>query len=242
MPYRVKEIYYTLQGEGAQTGRPAVFLRFAGCNLWTGREEDRDDAICPFCDTDFLGVDGGRQSQRLAKRMREADMRDDPVAEERGVAVEGAVDELIGEHEIERLDLLPQAPDRARRDDGFDAELLEAVDIGAEVQLRRQQPVSVAVPASAAMHALTVGAIGTMILAVMTRATLGHTGRPLRADGVTVSIYGLITAAALLRLASPLAGAHGVLVTSLAGAAWTAAFATFAVHYGRILFSRARPG
>ena len=99
-----------------------------------------------------------------------------------------------------------------------------------------------AVPASAAMHALTVGAIGTMILAVMTRATLGHTGRPLRADGVTVSIYGLITAAALLRLASPLAGAHGVLVTSLAGAAWTAAFATFAVHYGRILFSRARPG
>jgi uncharacterized protein involved in response to NO len=99
-----------------------------------------------------------------------------------------------------------------------------------------------AVPASAAMHALTVGAIGTMILAVMTRATLGHTGRPLRADGVTVSIYGLITAAALLRLASPLAGAHGVLVTSLAGAAWTAAFATFAVHYGRILFFRARPG
>jgi 7-carboxy-7-deazaguanine synthase (Cx14CxxC type) len=56
--YTVKEIYYTLQGEGAQTGRPAVFLRFAGCNLWTGREEDRSTAICQFCDTDFLGTDG----------------------------------------------------------------------------------------------------------------------------------------------------------------------------------------
>lgn len=56
--YTVKEIYYTLQGEGAQTGRPAVFLRFAGCNLWTGREEDRVDAVCPFCDTDFLGTNG----------------------------------------------------------------------------------------------------------------------------------------------------------------------------------------
>src|SRR5260370_22242770 len=55
MTYSVKEIYYTLQGEGANTGRPAVFLRFAGCNLWTGREEDRSSAICQFCDTDFLG-------------------------------------------------------------------------------------------------------------------------------------------------------------------------------------------
>jgi len=58
MTYSVKEIYYTLQGEGARTGRPAVFLRFAGCNLWTGREEDRADAICKFCDTDFFGTDG----------------------------------------------------------------------------------------------------------------------------------------------------------------------------------------
>ncbi len=58
MSYAVKEIYYTLQGEGAQTGRPAVFLRFAGCNLWTGREEDRAGAICSFCDTDFVGTDG----------------------------------------------------------------------------------------------------------------------------------------------------------------------------------------
>jgi 7-carboxy-7-deazaguanine synthase (Cx14CxxC type) len=56
--YSVKEIYYTLQGEGANTGRPAVFCRFAGCNLWTGREEDRHKAICWFCDTDFMGTDG----------------------------------------------------------------------------------------------------------------------------------------------------------------------------------------
>ena len=56
--YKVKEIYYTIQGEGYHTGRPAVFCRFAGCNLWTGREEDRDNAICRFCDTDFWGTDG----------------------------------------------------------------------------------------------------------------------------------------------------------------------------------------
>ena len=58
MTYAVKEIYYTLQGEGAQTGRPAVFLRFAGCNLWSGLERDRASAVCNFCDTDFVGVDG----------------------------------------------------------------------------------------------------------------------------------------------------------------------------------------
>jgi organic radical activating enzyme len=58
MTYAVKEIYYTLQGEGAQTGRAAVFLRFAGCNLWSGREEDRESATCKFCDTDFIGTDG----------------------------------------------------------------------------------------------------------------------------------------------------------------------------------------
>ena len=56
--YKVKEIYYTLQGEGARTGRPAVFLRFTGCNLWSGREEDRSEAVCKFCDTDFLGMNG----------------------------------------------------------------------------------------------------------------------------------------------------------------------------------------
>ena len=58
MSYAVKEVYYTLQGEGAQAGRPAVFCRFAGCNLWTGREADRAGAICRFCDTDFVGLDG----------------------------------------------------------------------------------------------------------------------------------------------------------------------------------------
>ena len=56
--YSVKEIFYTLQGEGANAGRPAVFCRFAGCNLWTGREEDRADAVCKFCDTEFVGTDG----------------------------------------------------------------------------------------------------------------------------------------------------------------------------------------
>lgn len=58
MAYSVKEIYYTLQGEGAQAGRAAVFLRFAGCNLWSGHEKDRATAVCRFCDTDFVGVDG----------------------------------------------------------------------------------------------------------------------------------------------------------------------------------------
>lgn len=58
MTYAVKEIFYTLQGEGALTGCPAVFCRFAGCNLWSGREEDRAGAACTFCDTDFVGLDG----------------------------------------------------------------------------------------------------------------------------------------------------------------------------------------
>ncbi|MFD0987224.1 7-carboxy-7-deazaguanine synthase [Methyloligella solikamskensis] len=72
MTYAVKEIFYTLQGEGVQAGRPAVFCRFAGCNLWSGREEDRADAVCNFCDTDFVGTDGTgggkfRQAEQLAK-------------------------------------------------------------------------------------------------------------------------------------------------------------------------------
>ncbi len=58
MTYAVKEIFYTLQGEGGQAGRAAVFCRFAGCNLWSGREEDRAQAVCRFCDTDFVGTDG----------------------------------------------------------------------------------------------------------------------------------------------------------------------------------------
>jgi 7-carboxy-7-deazaguanine synthase (Cx14CxxC type) len=74
MSYAVKEIFYTLQGEGAQAGRAAVFCRFAGCNLWSGREEDRAAAVCQFCDTEFVGVegpDGGRfnSAEELANRI-----------------------------------------------------------------------------------------------------------------------------------------------------------------------------
>ena len=76
MTYVVKEIYYTLQGEGKQAGRSAIFCRFTGCNLWTGREVDRETAICRFCDTDFLGTDGpngGRftDPQVLALKIKE---------------------------------------------------------------------------------------------------------------------------------------------------------------------------
>ena len=67
MAYKIKEMYYTLQGEGAQTGRPAVFCRFSGCNLWSGREEDRHKAICQFCDTDFWGMDGENGGRYFAK-------------------------------------------------------------------------------------------------------------------------------------------------------------------------------
>jgi 7-carboxy-7-deazaguanine synthase (Cx14CxxC type) len=76
MTYRVKEIYYTLQGEGARSGRAAVFLRFAGCNLWSGLERDRAGAVCKFCDTDFVGSDaegGGKfaTSDELARAVAE---------------------------------------------------------------------------------------------------------------------------------------------------------------------------
>jgi 7-carboxy-7-deazaguanine synthase len=73
--YAVKEIFYTLQGEGAQTGRPAVFCRFAGCNLWSGREADRARAVCSFCDTDFIGTDGTDGG-----RFRDADALADRIA------------------------------------------------------------------------------------------------------------------------------------------------------------------
>ena len=77
MTYSVKEIYFTLQGEGAQTGRPAVFLRFSGCNLWSGREVDRAAAVCNFCDTEFVGIDGPgggkfESAARLADAVRAA--------------------------------------------------------------------------------------------------------------------------------------------------------------------------
>ncbi len=67
--YKVKEIFYTLQGEGAQTGRPAIFCRFTGCNLWSGREEDRSTAICQFCDTEFRGTDGQNGGRYTAEEL-----------------------------------------------------------------------------------------------------------------------------------------------------------------------------
>jgi len=71
MTYAVKEIFLTLQGEGAQAGRRAVFLRFAGCNLWTGREQDRAEAACTFCDTDFVGMDGENGGRYEAESLAE---------------------------------------------------------------------------------------------------------------------------------------------------------------------------
>ena len=85
MTYAVKEIFYTLQGEGANAGRPAVFCRFAGCNLWTGREEDRGEAICRFCDTDFFGIDGpGGGKFRAPDDLAEAVARTWPAADSTG--------------------------------------------------------------------------------------------------------------------------------------------------------------
>ena len=83
MAYKVKEIFYTLQGEGAQSGRPAVFCRFTGCNLWTGREKDRPKAICQFCDTDFWGMDGEnggkyKTATELAKKVKSLWMAPSP--------------------------------------------------------------------------------------------------------------------------------------------------------------------
>ncbi len=75
MSYQVKEIFYTLQGEGANAGRPAVFCRFAGCNLWTGREQDRATAVCQFCDTDFVGTNG-----TLGGKFKDADALADRIA------------------------------------------------------------------------------------------------------------------------------------------------------------------
>jgi 7-carboxy-7-deazaguanine synthase len=94
MTYAVKEIFYTLQGEGANAGRPAVFCRFAGCNLWTGREEDRAEAVCRFCDTDFVGTDGpggGKFSSpdSLAAAVAAAWPAGDPAARPRVVCTGG---------------------------------------------------------------------------------------------------------------------------------------------------------
>jgi 7-carboxy-7-deazaguanine synthase (Cx14CxxC type) len=69
--YAIKEIYKTIQGEGAQSGRTAVFVRFSGCNLWTGREKHRESAVCQFCDTDFVGTDGLNGGSYSAKKLLE---------------------------------------------------------------------------------------------------------------------------------------------------------------------------
>jgi uncharacterized protein involved in response to NO len=95
-------------------------------------------------------------------------------------------------------------------------------------------------PTTAGLHALTVGALGTMTLGVMTRASLGHTGRPLVAGPGTQAIYVLVTIAALLRVLSPLAGAQMMLTLCAAGAAWTAAFGLFAILYGTRVLARPR--
>jgi len=73
--YTIKEIYFTLQGEGFHTGRPTVFLRFAGCNLWTGLEKDREGAICDWCDTDFVGTDGPNGGKYSAKQVVEKSLK-----------------------------------------------------------------------------------------------------------------------------------------------------------------------
>ena len=91
------------------------------------------------------------------------------------------------------------------------------------------------VPPAAALHALTVGAIDTMTLAVMTRASLGHTGHPLSAGPITKAVYLLVTVAAVLRVLSPLAGERTDLILWLAGVAWSGAFGLFAIFYGGTL-------
>jgi uncharacterized protein involved in response to NO len=95
-------------------------------------------------------------------------------------------------------------------------------------------------PAGAPLHALTVGAIGTMTLAVMTRASLGHTGRPLHAGTGTIAIYLLVTLAAALRFVASLLGENALLATALAGCAWSAAFTLFAILYAPILLGKKR--
>jgi uncharacterized protein involved in response to NO len=91
------------------------------------------------------------------------------------------------------------------------------------------------VPVAAGIHALTTGAFGTMILSVMTRATLGHTGRTLHADGATTAVYGLVTLAGVLRVAAAWPGSWTMVLLEAAAAAWVAAFALFVAHYGPML-------
>lgn len=105
MSYAVKEIFFTLQGEGRQAGRPAVFCRFAGCNLWTGREEDRHSAVCTFCDTDFVGTDGtggGKfaTADELADRIAEMWPDDDESDGHSYVVCTGGEPTLQVDHEL----------------------------------------------------------------------------------------------------------------------------------------------
>jgi uncharacterized protein involved in response to NO len=97
------------------------------------------------------------------------------------------------------------------------------------------------IPVSAGIHSLTAGAIGTMTLAVMTRASLGHTGRAIETDVATATIYGLVTVGALLRVCAPFLSDGYATTLLAAGAAWSAAFALFALRYGPMLL-RPRPG
>jgi 7-carboxy-7-deazaguanine synthase len=97
--YAVKEIFLTLQGEGAHSGRPAVFCRFAGCNLWSGREEDRADAECQFCDTDFLGTDG-----TSGGRYQSADELADTIANQWGSALDRRFVVMTGGEPLLQLD------------------------------------------------------------------------------------------------------------------------------------------
>jgi len=99
LSYAVKEIFLTLQGEGAQAGRVAVFCRFAGCNLWSGREEDRASAICTFCDTDFVGIDGTHGA-----RYETADALADALAEEWGPSRERRFVVLTGGEPLLQVD------------------------------------------------------------------------------------------------------------------------------------------
>jgi len=96
--YSVKEIFLTLQGEGAQTGRPAVFCRFAGCNLWSGREQDRSTAICKFCDTDFVGTDGSRGGRYTADQLA------DVITDEWGAGTEKRFVVLTGGEPLLQID------------------------------------------------------------------------------------------------------------------------------------------
>lgn len=107
MTYSVKEIFYSLQGEGAHSGRPAVFCRFSGCNLWNGIEADRDSSVCSFCDTDFIGVDGVggkkfKDADQLAKAVRSAWKGSRAHADERYVVCTGGEPMLqLGEELVE---------------------------------------------------------------------------------------------------------------------------------------------